>query len=81
LNAVFGSGLLATRGSGSCPEKGSRAVNCLQQNSYGEQWRELGLFSLDQRRLRGNIMALFESLTEDCGEVGFGLFSRVTVIG
>lgn len=39
------------------------------------------MFSLDQRRLRGNIMALFDSLTEDCGEVGFGLFSRVTVIG
>jgi len=64
-----------------CLEKGNKAMKGLEHNCYGEWLRELGLFSLEQRRLRGGLVTLYNRLKRDCGKVGVSLTSQVTVIG
>ena len=57
--------------------RATKMIRGLEYLSYKDRLRELGLFSLEQRRLQGHLRAAFQHLKGTYRKAGEGLFTRV----
>ena len=62
----------------SVQRRAMKMVKGLEGKTYEERLRALGLFSLEKRRLRGDLVMVCRFLTRGSGGAGTDLFSSVT---
>ena len=80
LRSVLGSHSKKDMEALECVQRRKGAVRALKHTCVGEQLRELGWVSVEQRRLRGDLITLYNCLKGGgCG--GVSLCSQVTAIG
>lgn len=80
LHQALGSQVHA-RPTGACPEEGNKGDQRMEQIFYKDRLRDVGLFSLENRRYQGECVALSSTCQGPMRELERGFLQGCAVIG